>query len=284
MKNCGHFGLVLMLALAVMAGPATLRAQPRPRVLYLTQSAAFVHEVLPVAEEVMRELGEHADAFEVTVIRTGEEITAERLGDYDVVMFNTTGELPMDGAQKAALLGFIRSGGGFVGVHSASDTFYEWSEYGEMLGGYFNGHPWHQEVVLTVEDPEHPSTRHLGRSVRLFDEIYQVRDWDRDDVHVLLSVDTASVDMAATVSSGTTGTSPCRGRGSTRRDGCSTRRWATSRICGATPGSSSIWWAASDGRLALKSDCSVGLARSRGIRRRVASERQRGTVPRSRGH
>ena len=197
MKNCGHFGLVLMLALAVMAGPATLRAQPRPRVLYLTQSAAFVHEVLPVAEEVMRELGEHADAFEVTVIRTGEEITAERLGDYDVVMFNTTGELPMDGAQKAALLGFIRSGGGFVGVHSASDTFYEWSEYGEMLGGYFNGHPWHQEVVLTVEDPEHPSTRHLGRSVRLFDEIYQVRDWDRDDVHVLLSVDTASVDMAA---------------------------------------------------------------------------------------
>ena len=116
---------------------------------------------------------------------------------YDVVMFNTTGELPMHAAQKAALLGFVAAGGGFVGVHSASDTFYEWPEYGAMLGGYFDGHPWHQEVSLTVEDGAHPVTRHLPASIRVYDEIYQVRDWARDDVHVLLSVDTRSVDMSA---------------------------------------------------------------------------------------
>ena len=187
--------VVSAVGFGMMAGH--LSAQERPRVLYLTQPAAFVHAVLPVAEEVMRELGEEPDAFGVTVIRSAGEITADRLGGYDVVMFNTTGELPMDAEQKAALLAFIRNGGGFVGVHSASDTFYEWPEYGAMLGGYFDGHPWHQEVTLRVEDRDHPSTRHLGGSIRLYDEIYQVRDWARDDVHVLLSVDTESVDMAA---------------------------------------------------------------------------------------
>ncbi len=187
--------LVTAVGLGLLAGQ--LDAQDRPRVLYLTQPAAFVHEMLPVAEEVMRELGAQPGAFDVTVIRTAEAITADRLGGYDVVMFNTTGELPMDTEQKAALLAFIRNGGGFVGVHSASDTFYEWPEYGAMLGGYFDGHPWHQEVTLAVEDRDHPSTRHLGGSIRLYDEIYQVRDWARDDVHVLLSVDTESVDMTA---------------------------------------------------------------------------------------
>ena len=174
---------------------SSLAAQERPRVLYVTHPAAFVHAVLPVAEEVMRELG--AGALEVTVVGDAATITPAQLAAHDVVMFNTTGELPMSAAQKAALLTFIRGGGGFVGVHSSTDTFYEWPEYGEMLGGYFDGHPWHQEVTVTVEDDAHPSTRHLASSERLSDEIYQIRDWARSDVHVLVSVDTASVDMGA---------------------------------------------------------------------------------------
>ena len=189
--------LVSTVVLAGTIGSSVISAQERPRVLYLTHPAAFVHAVLPVAEEVMRELGEQPDAFQVRVFKSAEEITAERLSDYDVVVFNTTGELPMDPVQKGALLAFIRNGGGFVGVHSASDTFYEWLDYGEMLGGYFDGHPWHQELTLTVEDRDHPATGHLGPTVRLYDEIYQIRAWSRDDVHVLLSVDTTSVDLDA---------------------------------------------------------------------------------------
>ena len=161
--------LVLTVVLAGTVGSSVISAQERPRVLYLTHPAAFVHAVLPVAEEVMRELGEQPDAFQVRVFKSAEEITAERLSDYDVVVFNTTGELPMDPVQKGALLAFIRNGGGFVGVHSASDTFYEWLDYGEMLGGYFDGHPWHQELTLTVEDLDHPATGHLGPTVRLYD-------------------------------------------------------------------------------------------------------------------
>jgi type 1 glutamine amidotransferase len=63
-------------------------------------------------------------------------------------MFYTTGELPMSGDQKTALLNFVRSGRGFLGVHSATDTFYTWPDYLDLVGGYFNGHPWHQAVTI----------------------------------------------------------------------------------------------------------------------------------------
>ncbi|MEE3104764.1 MAG: ThuA domain-containing protein [Acidobacteriota bacterium] len=172
-------------------------AQDRPNVLYLTVPAAWVQTLLPVDEEVFRGVGESPDAFDVTVIRSAEQITKDTLTNYDVVAFNTTGELPMAASKQEALLEFVRNGGGFVGVHSATDTFYEWPEYGEMLGGYFDGHPWHQEVGVTVEDADHPSTRHLESPLTLYEEIYQFKDWNRTDVHVLLSVDTTSVDMEA---------------------------------------------------------------------------------------
>jgi type 1 glutamine amidotransferase len=195
-RCCWHSLLSLFLWVAVGISNDTI-AQERPTVLYLTEPAAFVHTVLPVAEEVMRALGETPGAFDVTVIRSAEQLTKETLTNYDVVAFNTTGELPMAASKQEALLEFVRNGGGFVGVHSATDTFYEWPEYGEMLGGYFDGHPWHQEVDLTIEDPDHPSTRHLESPLRLYEEIYQIRSWNRNDVHVLLSVDTTSVDMNA---------------------------------------------------------------------------------------
>jgi type 1 glutamine amidotransferase len=111
------------------------------------------------------------------------------------VVFYTTGELPMSDEQKAALMDFVRGGKGFAGIHSATDTFYKWADYGSMIGGYFNDHPWHQEVTVRVEDRAHPATKHLPASFTLNDEIYQFRNWSRDDVHVLLSVDPASVDL-----------------------------------------------------------------------------------------
>ena len=81
-------------------------------------------------------------------------------------MFYTTGELPISEEGKKALLDFIKRGKGFVGIHSATDTFYKWPEYGEMIGGYFDGHPWHTDVTVRVEDRTFPATAHLGESFR----------------------------------------------------------------------------------------------------------------------
>ena len=92
-------------------------------------------------------------------------------------------------------LWFSIVGRGLVGVHSATDTFYKWPEYGEIMGGYFDNHPWHEEVGVIVEDREHPSTKRLPERFRITDEIYQFKSWSRDNVHVLIRLDPDTVDL-----------------------------------------------------------------------------------------
>ena len=188
--------IVSLLLLPVFGQQDMLAAKPA-KVLYVTQSAAFAHPVLPHTEAVFERIATEAGLFEVTVTRDAATLTADTLSNYDAVVFFTTGELPMNKVQQAALLAYVRQGGGFVGVHSATDTFYEWPQYLALIGGYFDGHPWHQQVTVRVEDGSHPATRHLGESFEIHDEIYQHRDWSRDRVNVLLSLDVTSVDMNA---------------------------------------------------------------------------------------
>ena len=104
----------------------------------------------------------------------------------------------MDDSQKADLLSFVRDDGkGFIGIHSAAITFTSWPEYGAMLGGYFDGHPWGEfEAALVVEDPGFPGLGHLPRQFTLKDEIYQIKDFSRDRVRVLLRLDPGKVDLS----------------------------------------------------------------------------------------
>lgn len=147
--------LVMVVALAVplLCDRQLLQAAPR-QVLYLTQSAAFAHAVLDHSEEVLGRIGAESGAFDVTVSHDASTLTAATLDRYDAVVFYTTGELPMRRDQKAALLAYVRGGGGFVGVHSATDTFYGWPDYGALIGGYFDGHPWRQEVAVRGRGPD----------------------------------------------------------------------------------------------------------------------------------
>jgi uncharacterized protein len=186
---------VILCVLTMPARREHVRAAAPPRVLYVTHSAGFKHDVLPLTEQILPELGQSSGAFDATVSADAAVISEQNLRNYAAVIFFTTGELPMDEAQKRALIEFVRGGRGFVGIHSATDTFYKWPEYLELVGGYFDGHPWHQPVTFRVEDRTHASTAHLPETFTLNDEIYQFRDWSRDRVHVLLSLDPASVDM-----------------------------------------------------------------------------------------
>lgn len=187
-------GLACSSSSAPPEGPMT-PGQPQKRLLYLTQTAGFRHDVLPISHQVVRELA--SGTFDVTVTEDASTISEAGLRGYDAVFFYTTGELPMNDGQKRALLEFVSAGKGFAGAHSATDTFYEWPEYGELIGGYFDGHPWHEEVTVRVEDPQHPSTAHLPASFAITDEIYQFRNWSRDRVQVLLTLDPSSVDLSA---------------------------------------------------------------------------------------
>jgi type 1 glutamine amidotransferase len=169
-------------------------AQEQPvRLLYFTHSAGYRHEVIPASREVLRQVGDMAPPFEMTASEDVAVFTAERLRRFNAVMFFTTGELPVDDGQKQALLDFIRNGGGFVGIHSATDTFYKWPEYGRLIGGYFDQHPWHQEVRI-IADRFDPLVSFIGPTLVITDEIYQIRDFAAGS-HIVLRLDPTTVDL-----------------------------------------------------------------------------------------
>jgi len=155
---------IALLGSAAAVGPLGARAERSlERILYFTHSAGYRHDVIPLSKAVLTRLGSDSGVFEVTATEDTSEFSAENLKRYAAVMFYTTGELPMSGAEKTALLDFVRSGGGFLGVHSATDTFYTWPDYLDLIGGYFSGHPWHQAVTIEVVDPRDPLVAFLGR-------------------------------------------------------------------------------------------------------------------------
>src|SRR4029077_18034223 len=123
---------------------------------------------------------------------------ARNLDDFDAVAFFTDGDLDMDESQKADLLAFVRDDGKrFLGIHSAAITFLSWPEYGKMLGGSFDGHPWGEfNAPLVVEDPAFPGMRHLPREFTLKDEIYQIKDFSRDRLRVLLRLNASKIDLS----------------------------------------------------------------------------------------
>ncbi|MGI8784750.1 MAG: ThuA domain-containing protein [Acidobacteriota bacterium] len=191
----------LWLLLLLVVSQLDLGAQAasaRKRILFLTLSEGFKHAVIPFAIETLQKLAAQEKDFEVTASEDVSLLRADSLKNFDLVLFYTTGELPMTDVEKQDLMKWVRSGKGFAGVHSATDTFYQWPEYGEMIGGYFDGHPWtatSDPVTVKVDDTSHVATRHLGSSFQIQDEIYQYKNYSRDRVHVLMSLDTARTDM-----------------------------------------------------------------------------------------
>jgi type 1 glutamine amidotransferase len=175
--------------------PPATQPIPQPvRVLMLTATAGFRHDSIPTARTVVASLASRSGEFGVAATENLADLTSTRLASTDVLMFAlTSGELALDDTQKRAVLDFVNAGGGFIGIHSASDTLYEWSDYGRLVGAYFKEHPWTQQGAVSVEDPSHPITSGLGASFTLTEEFYTFRQNPRPSVHVLLSLDAASV-------------------------------------------------------------------------------------------
>lgn len=183
------------LLLALLAA-GLLSAQAK-RILYITHSAGFRHGSIETSRDALAEIARRSGKFSVTASEDLALISEENLRQYDALFFFTSGELALSAAQKQALLAWVRSGKGFGGAHSATDTLYSWAEYGELIGGYFDGHPWTHPARIDVEDSLHPATRGLGGGFTLLEEFYQFRSFSRGSVRVLMTLDTASVDLRA---------------------------------------------------------------------------------------
>lgn len=134
-----------------------------------------------------------------TGIATGEQFLARNLDYFDAIFFFGVREIDLDPQQRADLLRFVRDDGkGFVATHSAATAFFSWPEYGQMVGGRFDEHPWGiTEATVIVEDHQSPITRHLPASFPVVDEHYQLKDFDRKNVHVLARLDASKLDLKA---------------------------------------------------------------------------------------
>lgn len=189
---------VLLLCVASSRG----QDDARPRVLMLTHSAGYRHGVVtrPVPDapsHAERAFLAAADGrYDVVATQSVRPLTRAGLAEFDAVVFCTTGELPVAEEERDAVVDWVVAGGAFVGAHCASDTWYEHPTFLDMVGGAFDGHPWHHEVDLRVEDRDHAATRHLDKRWTLTDEIYQFRDFQRHPTEVLLTLEDGKADLA----------------------------------------------------------------------------------------
>lgn len=134
-----------------------------------------------------------------TGIASGEQFLARNLNYFDAIFFFGVREADLTAEQKQDLLSFIRDDGkGFVATHAGATGFFSWPEFGEMLGGRFDEHPWGiSEATVVVEDASSPMTMHLPKTFAVTDEHYQLKEFSRSKLHVLARLDATKLDLKA---------------------------------------------------------------------------------------
>lgn len=201
------------------AVPAQARVQPsKPRrLLVFSRAWGYKHSSIPYGEAMAKAMADKTGAFEVTFARDDSFFEEDRLGQFDAVFFNNTNneiflpenfsKLPLsrqraaqarDAHLKKNLVQFLSSGKGLAVIHAGVASFRNWPEYGSIIGARFENHPWNagSTVTLRIEDTSHPLCQAFPAAhFEVTDEIYQFKDFNRNKVRVLLSLDTAAMDL-----------------------------------------------------------------------------------------
>ena len=182
------------------------------RILMVTQSKGFKHGSvnrkdgqLAPAEQALTEIGIQSNLFRTDCTQDcAKDFTKENLAGYDIVFFYTTGDLPIsDEAKEYFFNEWLKTKGhGFIGAHSAADTFHNYEPYWDMIGGTFNGHPWNSgdKVTISVHDKNHPASKPWTAEgtrdeFEIQDEIYQFKNWQPEKVRVLMSLNMAKTKL-----------------------------------------------------------------------------------------
>lgn len=166
----------------------SLSAFAKQKVLIFSKTTGFHHASIAVGIPAIIKLGQEHN-FDVDTTTDATKFTYDNLKQYAAVIFlSTTGNVLND-AQKAEFIKYIHNGGGFVGVHSATDTEYDWPWYGNLVGAYFRNHPSvQQEAVLHIVDANFPATKGLPKEWKRKDEWYNFK-WIAPNLHVLITID-----------------------------------------------------------------------------------------------
>ncbi|RCW45783.1 glucose/arabinose dehydrogenase [Halopolyspora algeriensis] len=165
-------------------------------VLVFSKTAGYRHASIPDGIAAIKELGAQHH-FGVDATEDAGAFTDDNLEQYEAVIWlSTTGDV-LNEAQQAAFERYIKGGGGYVGIHAAADTEYDWPFYGKLVGAYFDSHPSVQEATVRTTDRVHPSTKPLPKTWTRTDEWYNYASNPRGDVHVLAALDESTYDGGA---------------------------------------------------------------------------------------
>ena len=205
---------------AALPAKAPVQVKTPRKILVYTKTLGYRHGSIPIGTEAIKLMGEKTGAYTIEHSEDPAMFDENRLKQFDAVLFlNTTGDClaPKRGKLSAEeqatleqrqknLINFVKSGKGFAGIHSATDTFYNWKEYGDLIGAYFTNHPW-GKVPLKVDSPDHPLTGMFNSKGFVYsDEIYQFgpksrankyknyQPYSRDNLRILLSIDVSKWD------------------------------------------------------------------------------------------
>jgi type 1 glutamine amidotransferase len=209
--------LIVCAAIAVAVTAPAAQA-PRKHVLaWADVRNGYQHDSISHAVATIERLGRESGAYDTfirtdsqlitkrpitfppgTGIASGEDFNVRNLNYFDAIFFFGVREIDLSPEQRADLLSSIRDDGkGFVAAHSAVTAFFSWPEFGEMLGGRFDEHPWGiADGTVVVDDPVFPAMRGLPGTSVFHDELYQIKDFSRDKIRVLAHLDAAKLDLA----------------------------------------------------------------------------------------
>jgi type 1 glutamine amidotransferase len=174
--------LRLILALAGFVGlvacssddPDQPENKPATKILVFYKTAGFHHESIPAGLVAIQKLG-YENSFTVDTTNNADKFEKAQLAPYKAVIFlNTTGDI-LNETQQQAFETYIRAGKGFVGIHAATDTEYNWPWYNNLVGAYFNGHPAIQQATISVLNNSHPATKSLPATWERTDEWYNFK-------------------------------------------------------------------------------------------------------------
>jgi uncharacterized protein len=207
---------VLIVACGLAALAAVQRPAPKHVLAWADVRSGYQHDSISHAVATIERLGRESGDYDTfirtdsqlvtkhpitfrtgTGIATGEQFLAHNLNYFDAIFFFGVREIDLTSEQKADLLSFVKEDGkGFVAAHSGATAFFSWPEFGEMLGGRFDEHPWNIiEATVIVDDPAFPAMKGFPAVSVRSDEHYQLKDFSRDKVRVLAHLDASKLDL-----------------------------------------------------------------------------------------
>lgn len=180
------FYFLLLFAAISIVGQAAPPKQKK--ILVFSKTAGFRHtSAIQAGKKSIAELGVK-NKFRVDTTENADAFTTDNLKQYAAVIFLCTTGNVLNEQQQQAFEQFIRNGGGYMGLHSAADTEYDWAWFGELNGAYFKNHPRQQEAVFNIVDGNNIATAHLPKVWKRFDELYNFK-WIGTDLHILITID-----------------------------------------------------------------------------------------------